>query len=148
MGGDDHPGVLDVGQVPAITARWLETRPSSATRLTGSVGAKKTVNRGLGGQRQGPGGPEGRVTNLAGCPDGTPVTAEFVIGAYRRLFQIEKPPRMSEHELQARPVCQRGRGSDGAHLTIAFAALAVSGWIEEATGGTIGRRIHQRPRAR
>jgi hypothetical protein len=29
------------------------------------------------------------VTNLAACPDGTPVTAEFVIGAYHQLFQIE-----------------------------------------------------------
>jgi len=32
------------------------------------------------------------------------VTVEFVIGAYYRLFQIEKSFRMSQHDLQARPV--------------------------------------------
>jgi len=31
-------------------------------------------------------------------PDGTPVTAEFVIDAYRP-FEIEKSFRMSEHDL-------------------------------------------------
>ena len=32
---------------------------------------------------------KGYVTNLRACPDGTPVTADFVIGAYHRLFEIE-----------------------------------------------------------
>src|SRR3984957_20981355 len=35
-------------------------------------------------------GIKGYVTNLAACPDGTPVTAGFVISSYRRLFEIEK----------------------------------------------------------
>jgi len=29
------------------------------------------------------------ITNLVGCPDGTPVVAELVIGAYHRLFALE-----------------------------------------------------------
>jgi len=33
---------------------------------------------------------KGYVTNLATCPDGTPITAEFVIGAYHRLIEVEK----------------------------------------------------------
>ena len=44
------------------------------------------------------------MTNLAVCPDGTPVTAEFVIGSYRRLFEIEKSFRMAKSDLQARPI--------------------------------------------
>jgi len=31
------------------------------------------------------------------------VTAEFVIGAYHQLFQIEKSFRMAKSDLQARP---------------------------------------------
>jgi hypothetical protein len=69
---------------------------------------------------------QGYVTNLRACPDGTPVTAEFVIGAYHRLF-----------DLQARPVYHRIRDSIEAHLTIVFAALAVSRWIERQTGWSI-----------
>jgi hypothetical protein len=47
---------------------------------------------------------QGYVTNLAACPDGTPVTPEFVIGSYHQLFEIEKSFRMSKSDLQARPV--------------------------------------------
>ena len=47
-------------------------------------------------------GIKGYITNLAACPDGTPITAEFVISAYHRLFEIEKSFWMSKHDLQAR----------------------------------------------
>ena len=69
-------------------------------------------------------GLKGYVTNLAACPDGTPVTAEFVTGSYRRLFEIEKSFRMAQSDLQARPVYHHLRDSIEAHLTIVFAALA------------------------
>jgi len=39
----------------------------------------------------------------------TPITAEFVIDAYHRLFQIEKSFRMSKHDLQTRPIYHRTR---------------------------------------
>jgi len=41
---------------------------------------------------------------------------------------------MSKSDLQARPIYHRKRDSIEAHLTIVFAALAVSRWIEQATG--------------
>jgi len=66
-----------------------------------------------------------------------PVTAEFVIGSCRRLFEIEKSFRMSEHDLQARPIYHHLRDSIEAHLTVVFAALAVSRWIEHQTGWSI-----------
>jgi hypothetical protein len=40
---------------------------------------------------------------------------------------------MSKSDLQARPVYHRMRDSMEAHLTIVFAALAVSRWIEAQT---------------
>jgi hypothetical protein len=60
-------------------------------------------------------------------PDATPVTAEFVIDANHRLFQIEKSFRMSKHDLQARPIYHRRCDSIEAHLTIVFAALPSAG---------------------
>ena len=41
---------------------------------------------------------------------------------------------MSKSDLQARPIYHRKRDSIDAHLTIVFAALAVSRWIEAQTG--------------
>jgi hypothetical protein len=83
----------------------------------------------------------GYVTNLAACPDGTPVTPEFVIGSYHQLFQIEKSFRMSKSDLQARPVYHRKRDAIEAHLTIVLAALAVSRWIEARTGWSIRKIV-------
>jgi hypothetical protein len=40
-------------------------------------------------------------TNL---PD---TSAEFVIGAYHRLYEIERSFRMSKHDLAARPICHQ-----------------------------------------
>jgi hypothetical protein len=44
-------------------------------------------------QGQDPGRPEGHVTNLAASPDGTPVTADFAIASYHRLFDRSGCPR-------------------------------------------------------
>jgi transposase len=41
---------------------------------------------------------------------------------------------MSKHDLQARPIYHHKRDSIEAHLTIVFAALAISRWIEDRTG--------------
>ena len=54
------------------------------------------------------------------------MTAEFVIDSGHRLFRIEKSFRMSEHDLQARPIYHHKRDSIEAHLSIVFAALAIS----------------------
>jgi hypothetical protein len=104
-------------------------------------GGTKTVNRVLEAKARALAGLKGYVTNLAACPDGTPVTAQFVIDAYHQLFQIEKSFRMSKHDLQARPIYHRTRDSIDAHLTIVFAALAVSRWIEHTTGWSIRKFV-------
>jgi transposase len=64
-----------------------------------------------------------------------------VIGAYHRLFQIEKSFRMSKHDLQARPIHHHKRESIQAHLTIVFAALAVTRHIENTTGWSIKKFV-------
>ncbi len=104
-------------------------------------GGTRSVNRALEAKARELAGLKGYVTNLQACPDGTPVTAEFVIDAYHRLFQIEKSFRMSKHDLQARPIYHHQRDSIEAHLTIVFAALAVSRWIEDPTGWSIKKFV-------
>jgi hypothetical protein len=111
-------------------------------------GATKTVNRELEAKARALAGIKGYVTNLRACPDGTPVTADFVIGAYHQLFQIEKSFRMSKHDLQARPIYHHQRDSIEAHLTIVFAALAVSRWIENRTGWSIRKFVRTARRYR
>jgi hypothetical protein len=118
------------GQVPVKRNRFI--------RLAGGT---RTVNRELEHKARTLAGLKGYVTNLRACPDGTPVTAEFVIGAYHQLFQIEKSFRMAKSDLQARPVYHRTRDSIEAHLTIVLAALAVSRWIEARTGWSIRKFV-------
>jgi len=100
-----------------------------------------SVNRELEAKARALAGLKGYITNLAACPDGTPVTAEFVIGACHRLFEIERSFRMAKSDLQARPIYHRKRDSIEAHLTIVFAALAVSRWIERQTGWSIRKFV-------
>ena len=115
--------------------------PVKRNRFIQLSGGTRTVNRELEAKARALAGLKGYVTNLRACPDGTPVTAEFVIGAYHQLFQIEKSFRMAKSDLQARPIYHRKRDSIEAHLTIVLAALAVSRWIENQTGWSIRKFV-------
>ena len=115
--------------------------PVKRNRFIALDGAVKSVNRELEAKARTLAGIKGYVTNLAACPDGTPVTADFVIGSYHQLWNIEKSFRMAKSDLQARPVYHRKRDSIEAHLTIVFAALAVSRWIEARTGWSIRKFV-------
>jgi hypothetical protein len=115
--------------------------PVKRNRFIRLTGGTRAVNRKLEAKARDLAGLKGYVTNLLACPDGTPVTAEFVISAYHQLFQVEKSFRMAKSDLQARPIYHRTRDSIEAHLTIVFAALAVSRWIEHVTGWSIRKFV-------
>ncbi len=87
-------------------------------------------------------GIKGYITNL---PD---PSAEFVIGAYHRLYEIEASFRMSKHDLAARPIYHHKRESIDAHLTIVFAALAIGRLIEDRTGWSIRKFVRTARRYR
>ena len=55
---------------------------------------------------------------------------------------------MSKSDLQARPIYYRKRDSIKAHLTIVFAALAISRWIENQTGWSIRKFVRTARRYR
>jgi hypothetical protein len=99
------------------------------------TGATKSVNRALEAKNRSLAGIKGYVTNL---PDPDP---EFVINAYSRLLNVEQSFSMSKSDLAARPIYHHTGESIEAHLTIVFAALAVSRWIENTTGWSIKRFI-------
>jgi hypothetical protein len=122
--------------------------PVKRNRFIQLSGGTTSVNRELEHKARALAGLKGYVTNLAACPDGTPVTAEFVIGAYHQLFQIEKSFRMAKSDLQARPIYHRTRDSIEAHLTIVFTALAVSRWIEHQTSWSIRKFVKSARRYR
>ena len=115
--------------------------PVKRNRFVQLSGGTKSVNRELEEKARALAGIKGYITNLRACPDGTPVTASFVISSYHQLFEIERSFRMSKHDLQARPIYHRKRDSIEAHLTVVFAALAVSRWIEHQTGWSIRRFV-------
>jgi Transposase DDE domain len=109
--------------------------PVKRNRFIKLTDATKTVNRELEEKARTLAGWKSYVTNLPGA------TAEFVISSYRRLFNIEKSFRMSKHDLQARPIYHRKRDSIEAHLTIVFAALAISHWIENTTDWSVKKFV-------
>ena len=125
------------GQAPVKRNRFI--------RLSGGT---RAVNHDLEQKARALAGLKGYVTDLRACPDGTPVTPEFVIGSYHQLFQIEKSFRMAKSDLQARPIYHRTRDSIEAHLTIVFAALAVSRWIEHQTRWSIRKFVKNARRYR
>jgi transposase len=103
-------------------------------RFVRITGGTKKVNRELEVKARALAGIKGYVTNLDAEP-------AFVIDAYHRLFNIEKSFRMSKSDLAARPIYHHKRDSIDAHLTIVFAALAVSLWIEDTTDWSIKKFI-------
>ncbi len=116
--------------------------PVKRNRFVTLTGADKAVNRTLEAKARSLAGWKGYSTNL------TSVSAEFVIGAYHRLFQIERSFRMSKHDLAARPIYHHKRASIEAHLTIVFAALAASRLVEDRTGWSIRRFVQTARRYR
>ena len=124
-------------QVAKAEAAVAGKTPIQRNRFITLTGGNRTVNRDLETKARALAGWKGYVTNLSG--DG--IDAQFVIGAYHRLFEIERSFRMSKHDLQARPIFHHKRESIEAHLTVVFAALAVSRWIEAHTGWSIKKFV-------
>ena len=121
--------------------------PVKRNRFIALHGADKSVNRALEAKARALAGWKG-YADLTTCPDGTPVTAEFVIRAYHRLLHIEASFRMSKHDLAARPIYHHKRESIQAHLSVVFAALAVGRLVEERTGWSIRRFVRTARRYR
>ena len=106
------------GKVP-VKRNGSSRSPARTKSVKGALEAKARALAGL----------EGYVTNIA-----NPMP-EVVIGAYHRLWHIEKSVRMSKHDLRARPIYHHKRVSIEAHLSVVFAALAVTRCSSTAPAG-------------
>jgi hypothetical protein len=116
--------------------------PVKRNRYIQLSGATKSVNRQLEAKTRALAGWKGYTTNLVGQP------AQLVIDSYHQLWRIEKAFRMSKHDLKARPIYHHTRDSIEAHLTVVFAAMAVSHWIERQTGWSIKKFVRTARRYR
>jgi Transposase DDE domain len=116
--------------------------PVKRNRFVQLSGAEKSVNRALETKARALAGFKGYITNIDNP------TPEFVLAAYHRLYNIEKSFRMSKHDLAARPIYHHKRESIEAHLTIVFAALAITRHIEDRTGWSIRRLVRTARRYR
>ncbi|MBV8182036.1 MAG: IS1634 family transposase [Mycobacterium sp.] len=116
--------------------------PVKRNRYIQLTGATRSVNRTLEAKTRALAGWKGYTTSLVGQP------AAFVIDAYHQLWRIEKSFRMSKHDLQARPIYHRTRDSIEAHLSVVFAAMAVSHWVEHQTGWSIKKFVRTARRYR
>ena len=67
--------------------------------------------------------------------------AAEVVSSYHDLWHVEQSFRMSKTDLAARPIFHRVRESIEAHLTVVFAALAVSRYVQTRTGLAIGNVV-------
>lgn len=121
-----------VAKAEAAIAGKASVKRNRFVQLSGGT---RSLNRALEEKAKALAGWKAYVTNLPD-PD-----AEQVIGAYRRLFQIERSFRMAKSDLAARPIYHRKQDSIEAHLTIVFAAMAVAHWIEQTTGWSIKRFV-------
>jgi len=128
-----------VGKAEKAVAGKVAVKRNRYVQLAGGT---RSVNRDLEAKTRMLAGWKGYTTNLVDQP------AEFVIGAYHQLWHVEKSFRMSKHDLKARPIYHHKRESIEAHLNIVFAALAVTRYVEAATGWSIKRFVRTARRYR
>jgi hypothetical protein len=93
--------------------------PVKRNRFIKLTGATVSVNRRLEAKARALAGLKGYITNLD-------ATAEFVIDAYHRLFQIEKSFRMSKHDLQREVLRGHKRDRRRARAAISLIRLVAS----------------------
>ena len=114
------------GEKAARTPRFVKTSNGARTLDEASLARARRLE-----------GLKGYVTNI-------PVElmpAGEVIGSYHDLWQVEASFRMSKSDLRARPIFHHTKDAIEAHLTIVFAALAISRRLQTQTGMSIKKVV-------
>lgn len=113
------------------------TSPLVNTRFLKVTGATKELDQATIDRARQLAGLKGYVTNLPpNVMDGATVIAN-----YHQLWQVEASFRVTKSDLRARPVFHHEKDAIEAHLTIVFAALAVSRDLQTRTGVTIKKLV-------
>ncbi len=111
--------------------------PLRKTRFLKVSGAAKELDQATIDRARQLAGLKGYVTNL----DITTMAGAAVISAYHDLWHVEASFRMTKSDLRARPVFHHRRESIEAHLTVVFAALAITGYLTSTTGTSIKKIV-------
>jgi transposase len=114
------------GQVPLTRTRFLKV-----------TGAARELNHKTIDRARQLAGLKGYVTNL----DHAVMDGAAVIAAYHELWHVEASFRMTKSDLRARPVFHHEREAIEAHLTVVFAALAVSRYLQNRSGVSIKKIV-------
>ena len=114
------------GEKAARTPRFVKTSNGTRTLDEASLARARRLA-----------GLKGYVTNIAT----EKMAGQAVISAYHDLWQVEASFRMTKSDLKARPVFHHQRDSIEAHLTVVFAALAISRHLHKATGVSIKKIV-------
>jgi hypothetical protein len=117
---------IAAGKAPLKKARFLKV-----------TGAAKELDQPTIDRARQLSGLKGYVTNL----DSEKMPGSAVISAYHDLWQVEASFRMTKSDLKARPVFHRERDAIEAHLTVVFAALAISRHLQDTTGMSIRKIV-------
>jgi hypothetical protein len=115
------------------------SKKTKAARFVKVRGDDRVVDEASLARAQSLVGLKGYVTNVPVAV----MPATEVVAKYHDLWHVEKSFRMSKTDLDARPMFNRVRDAIEAHLTIVFAALAVSHAIQSRTGLSVGKVVKQ-----
>jgi len=121
------------GRAPMKKARFLKV-----------TGATKALDQATIDRARRLAGLKGYVTNL---PVET-MDGAGAISAYHDLWRVEESFRMTKSDLRARPVFHHQREAIEAHLTVVFAALAVSLHLQDAIDTSIKKLVQSLRRLR
>jgi transposase len=111
--------------------------PVTRTRFLKVTGATPELNQKTIDRARQLAGLKGYVTSL----DPAVMDGAAVIAAYHELWQVEASFRMTKSDLRARPVFHHEREAIEAHLTVVFAALAVSRYLQNRSGVSIKKLV-------
>lgn len=129
---------LDLSNIDKLLAKAQKMVAGSSefkrNRFLKVSGSKKEINYALVESSRLRAGIKGYVTDLD-------APAQEIIAAYHQLFEVERSFRMAKSDLKARPIFHHRRDSIEAHLTIVFAALAISRRIQATTGLSIRKFV-------
>lgn len=114
------------GDKPARTPRFVKTINGTPTLDQRSLERAKALC-----------GLKGYVSNIEA--DLMPATE--IIAAYHDLWHVEASFRLSKSDLRARPMFHHTRDAIEAHLTIVFAALAITRYLQTTTGLSIKKIV-------
>lgn len=131
---DDRTINLMIAKAEKIASGQSQMRKARFLKVTG---ATKTLDQATIARARQLAGLKGYVTNVSAQV----MSGAAVITAYHDLWHVEASFRMAKSDLKARPVFHRQRDAIEAHITVVFAALAITRYLTAATGLSIKRLI-------